>query len=177
LSGGSSVVVTVVFTGSPDSCQPSFESGIRPVSGQLSKTRRWSSDASSSRFPVAFRPPAFASGSSFARWGVGPSLRSADQTPRYRMPGPHRGCHVPHTQDTTGFGRPLYQRRCSHSWNLLFRLPPAALQRPVATTPLEHPIHEASRNEASIRGSIVRPSGLPLTCRPQDGMQALGLEP
>ena len=30
-----------------------------------------------SRFPVAFRPPAFASWSSFARWGIGPSLRSA----------------------------------------------------------------------------------------------------
>jgi hypothetical protein len=29
------------------------------------------------RFPVSFRPPAFASWSSFVRWGVGPSLRSA----------------------------------------------------------------------------------------------------
>jgi hypothetical protein len=30
-----------------------------------------------SRFPAAFRPPAFASWSSCARWGTGPSLRSA----------------------------------------------------------------------------------------------------
>jgi len=30
-----------------------------------------------SRFPAAFRPPAFASWSSCARWGAGPSLRSA----------------------------------------------------------------------------------------------------
>jgi hypothetical protein len=30
-----------------------------------------------SRFPVAFRPPAFASWPSIARWGVGPSLRLA----------------------------------------------------------------------------------------------------
>ena len=30
-----------------------------------------------SRFPVAFRLPTFASWSSIARWGAGPSLRSA----------------------------------------------------------------------------------------------------
>ena len=45
-----------------------------------------------SRFPVAFRLPAFASWPSFARWGTGPPLRSA-----YRpKAGPQRGCHVPH---------------------------------------------------------------------------------
>jgi hypothetical protein len=51
-------------------------------------------------FPVAFRPPAFASRSSFARRGVGPSSRSA-----YRpLAGPRRGYPVPHTRATTGLG-------------------------------------------------------------------------
>ena len=41
-----------------------------------------------SRFPAAFRLPAFASRSSDSRRGVGPSLRSADRT---RSSGPRRG--------------------------------------------------------------------------------------
>jgi hypothetical protein len=47
-----------------------------PVSGQLSGTAG-GGPAMMSRFPAAFRPPAFASWSSCARWGAGPSLRSA----------------------------------------------------------------------------------------------------
>jgi hypothetical protein len=47
-----------------------------PVSGQLSETAD-GGPAMMSRFPAAFRPPAFASWSSCARWGAGPSLRSA----------------------------------------------------------------------------------------------------
>jgi len=55
-----------------------------------------------SRFPAAFRPPAFASRSPCSRPGAGPSSRSA-----YRAPpsaGPGRGFHVSHLRDTTGMG-------------------------------------------------------------------------
>ena len=53
-----------------------------------------------SRFPAAFRPPAFASRSSDTRRGVGPSSRSA-----YRpTAGPRRGYRVPHTRAATGLG-------------------------------------------------------------------------
>ena len=48
-----------------------------------------------SRFPVAFRPPAFASWASCSRRGFGPSLRSAYRT-RISASGPRRGFHVPH---------------------------------------------------------------------------------
>jgi len=55
-----------------------------------------------SRFPVAFRLPAFASRSSDSRRGVGPSSRSAYRT--RCVSGPRRGYRVPHARATTGLG-------------------------------------------------------------------------
>ena len=80
LSSGSGALVIFLLTGSPD--RVSALSGrtirvrIRPVirGDQLEEL------ANLSRFPVAFRPPAFASRSSDSRRGVGPSLRSAYRT-------------------------------------------------------------------------------------------------
>jgi hypothetical protein len=54
-----------------------------------------------SRFPVAFRPPAFASRSSDSRRGIRPPSRSAY---RPNSAGPRRDYRVPHARATTGLG-------------------------------------------------------------------------
>ena len=56
-----------------------------------------------SRFPVAFRPPAFASQvirPSLGDW----AFLTVGLPARHRRAGPHRGSHVPHVRDTTGEG-------------------------------------------------------------------------
>jgi hypothetical protein len=53
----------------------------RPVSGQLYETTSGGGRSTSSRFPVTFRLPAFASWASCTRQGLGPSL-----PPAYRQP-------------------------------------------------------------------------------------------
>ena len=58
LSFGSGVVGHHLSTGPPDPRQHPFGFGHAPVSGQLCGTE---GPAITSRFPVAFRPPAFAS--------------------------------------------------------------------------------------------------------------------
>jgi hypothetical protein len=84
-----------------------------------------------SRFPGAFRLPAFACRVILSRWGVGPSLRSA-----YRSlspgAGPQRGFHVPHVRVASGVGAlstPGTVVLSRPTPNL--RSPPAASQRPV----------------------------------------------
>ena len=74
-----------------------------PVSGQLSTTTSWRTDHPR-WFPVAFRPPAFASRSSCSRRGVGPSSRSAYRTWVRTPTGLPRSAH---TSSDRG-GRPLY---------------------------------------------------------------------
>ena len=77
LSSGSGASVIFFSTGSPDR--------VSALSGRTTRVRIRSvirddlleEQANLSRFPVAFRPPAFASQSSDSRRGVGPSLRSA----------------------------------------------------------------------------------------------------
>jgi hypothetical protein len=54
-----------------------------------------------SRFPVAFRPPAFASWTSCSRQGRSALLTVGLPT---MTVGPCRGFHVPHEQDTAGAG-------------------------------------------------------------------------
>ena len=82
-----------------------------------------------SRFPVAFRPPAFASWSSVPRWGLG--LPHGRLTGHDIVAGPHRGSHVPHARDATGVGA-----FCTPGTAVLTRPtrnprpPPAASQRP-----------------------------------------------
>src|SRR5450755_2175135 len=100
LSVGSGVIVVFLITGSPDR--------VSALSSRVTTTRirpvirghQLEGLANRSRFPAAFRPPAFASRSSDSRRGVGPSSRSA-----YRpTAGPRRGYRVPHARAATGEG-------------------------------------------------------------------------
>ena len=158
----------VSVTGSPDRVSalpgPGTRPGIRPVirHGQ----RR--GPAIMSRFPAAFRPPAFASRSPCSRPGTGPSSRSA-----YRAP--------PGARTRTGFPRftparydrggcPLYP---GDGGALPGRMPcPAGACRfPAASpcTPQPHPTSGATHHEASTRVHAIHPSGLPLACGLPDG--------
>ena len=69
LSFGSGAIVIFLFTGSPDRVSALSGPGTSPVSGQLSGTAS-GGPAIMSRFPVAFRLPAFASRSSDSRPGA-----------------------------------------------------------------------------------------------------------
>jgi hypothetical protein len=103
----------------------------------------------SSRFPAAFRPPAFAFGSSSARWGIEPSSRSADHTPR--ASGPQRDCHVPHTQDTTGMDAP-YTPATAVFPQPEYPLPAAACR--LATAGCYHPAGPSHPQGSALRGII-----------------------
>jgi hypothetical protein len=92
--------------------------------------------------------------------------------------GPRRGYRVPHARAATGVGAPSTPRTA-------VLLPvesspqpaPAASQRPVLITPLQHSISRALPNEASTRVQAIHPSGLPLARSCPDGTGALGLSP
>jgi hypothetical protein len=115
-----------------------------------------------SRFPVVFRPPAFASWPSCARWGAGLPLRSAY---RATAPGPQRGRRVAHERDTAGVGAPYTPGlRCSPDRHRVFRSAPP-LHSGQSWTPLQQPTHGASDDEASTGvylRSPVRPSSSPV---------------
>ena len=66
-------------TGSPDPRQHPFGSGNSPVRPVI-RERPAEGPVMVSRFPAAFRPPAFASRVILSRQGVGPSSRSAYRT-------------------------------------------------------------------------------------------------
>ena len=130
--------------------------------------------ASGSRFPAAFRLPAFAS-----RVILPPLGNSAFLTvglPSNDSLGPQRDCHVPHETDTTGMGVLCTPGTVVRS--RLASLPqpaPAALQRPAPGLPLQHSISESLDHEAFIedsRSSPVRPSP---TCNPRMERGSLGL--
>jgi hypothetical protein len=105
-----------------------------------------------SRFPAAFRPPAFASWSSCARWGTGPSLRSA-----------YRSCCQGRTP--TGLPRsarmscgrggcPLYPGDCGA--RTAGRSSPAAARRLAAArpcTPVQQPTTGGFLSRGIIKGS------------------------
>ena len=110
---------------------------------------RRSTEAStmSPRFPVVFRPPAFASWASCSRRGVPPSSRSAYRQPAPDPTGLPRSAH----RDTTGWVPPLPRdERCSHDRSN----PSAAARRLPAASPYHpapHPISGALHYEASSR--------------------------
>ena len=92
--------IVFLFTGSPDRVSAlsgrATRARIRPVIRDDPLEGR----AIVSRFPAAFRLPAFASRSSHSRRGVQLSSRSA-----YRpTAGPRRGYRVPHARVATGLG-------------------------------------------------------------------------
>ena len=128
-----------------------------------------------SRFPAAFRLPAFASRSSDSRRGVGPSLRSA-----YRHQGPDPdGVTTFHTHELRpGWVPPIPRgRRCSSRPDARPRPAPAASQRPVPAPRYQHPIERGSAYEASTEVHAIHPSGLPLACGPRMERAPLGFPP
>ena len=130
-----------------------------------------------SRFPAAFRPPAFASWSSCARWGAGPSLRSAyrpccqGRTPTglprsARMSCGRGGC-------------PLYPGDCGA--RTAGRSSPAATRRLAAArpcTPVQQPTTGGFLSRGIIKGSrsFTRP-GFPLACSPRVEREPSGFPP
>ena len=166
LSFGSSAFVIVCLTGSPDPRQrpfgPGHQPGIRPVirDGQ----RR--GQPYESRFPAAFRPPAFASRvilfppGSWAFLAVGlPGIRpDPDGVSTFRT------CEI-----RPGWVPSLPRgRRCSPGQ---MPCPASACRFSPASpcTPHLHPTSGAPFYEASTRVHAIHPSGLPLTCDPPDG--------
>ena len=147
-----------------------------PLSGQLCGTAD-GRVSHVSRFPVAFRLPALASWPSVARWGIGPSLRSAYRTPLLES-GPQRGFHVPHVRVAAGVGA-LYTpgtvvlTRPTNSP----RPPPAASQRHCPCTPVLLPSSEAPSNEASLRVYCIHPPGLPRPVAPGRNRHPWALPP
>jgi len=115
------------------------------------------------RFPVAFRPPAFASRSSDTRRGSGPSSRSAYRTTA--SPGPRQGYHVPHARAATGVGAPSTPGTAVLTRSAYGHQPaPAASRRPVPTPRYNVPSSGLGAHEASTGVHAIHPSGLPLAC-------------
>jgi len=122
-----------------------------PVSGQLSRTTG-GGPAIPSWFPVAFRPPAFASWSSCARQGAGPSLRSAY---RSLLPGPDPdGVATFRAHELRPGWVPSLPRglRCPHGRQVIpgRRLPPCS-GRPC--TPVQQPTTGGFLSRGIIKGS------------------------
>jgi hypothetical protein len=127
-----------------------------------------------SRFPVAFRLPAFASWVILSRWGVGPSLRSAYRS----LPRTPSGFHVPHARVATGVGALLPRgRRCSHGRLALLRPPPAASQRQCPYTPVLLPSPRLHLTRHHRGFTCIHPSGLPLACGTRMERAPLGFPP
>ena len=177
LSFGSGVVELRVFTGSPGPRQHPFGSGQPPVSGQLCGTDRRRGRPPMSRFPAAFRPPAFASWAILFPPRVRPSSRSAHRPAA--LPGPRRGFHVPHERDTTGVGAPytpgtaVSSRLTGSLFNRRLPLPSGQSLHPAGTS------HRRGSNVTRHHRGFTRvhPSGLPLACDPRMERESLGFFP
>ena len=114
----------------------------------------------SPRFPVAFRPPAFASWASCSRRGVPLPSRSAYQA---ASAWTRRGFHVPHIRVTAGLGA-LFTPRPSGA-HTTGPIPPAAarplFQGPGPITPVLIPSPELSITRRHQGFTRVHPPGLP----------------
>ena len=128
------------------------------------------------RFPVAFRPPAFASWASCSRQGLPLSSRSAYQADAWTPAGFPRSAHPSHDR----IGCPLYPeaQRCSHGRSDPSgrRSPPLPGARPYH--PGLHPISRSCLLRGVIKGSLAftRPA-FPLACNPRMERGPLGLAP
>ena len=173
---GSGVRTRFASTGSPGPRQRPFGPGtparIRPVIREPPAEE----PVIRSRFPAAFRPPAFAS------WAIlRPLGNCAFLTvglPARTRAGPRRGCHVPHGETRPGWVPSIPRGRwCAPGRSLTpagtCRLPAASPCYPAAASHRrESTYHEASSRVHS--RSPVRSS--PRLC-PPDGTGALGLYP
>jgi len=116
-------------------------------------------------------------GSSFSRWGVGPSLRSAY---RSLLPeaGPHRGSTF-HTYELRPGWVPSRPRgrRCSHGWLRISsrRLPHPSGNVPTPRCCFHLPRFDVTRHHRGF--TCVHPSGLPLACSPRMERGPLGFSP
>ena len=131
-----------------------------------------------SRFPVAFRPPAFASRvilSPLGNWAFLTVGLPAHDT----VAGPQRGSHVPHARDTTGVGALLYPGDGgAHPADM--RSPAGACRFPAASpcTPALASHQRGSRITRHQREvHAIHPSGLPLACDPRMEQGSLGFPP
>ena len=130
-----------------------------------------------SRFPVAFRPPAFASWSSFARRGTGPSLRSAY---RSLLPGPDPDgvvtfrAHEPRPGRVPSRPRGL---RCPHGRQVIpgRRTPPCSGPSLYPRPATHHRRLLITRHHQGF--TVVHPSGLPLACSPRVEREPSGFPP
>ncbi len=145
---GSGISTQLLLTGSPDPRQLPFGPGNRPYPTSYAATIRRRGRYTGSRFPVAFRPSAFASWVLLRPLG---SFSLPHGRPTGGRPaGPQRGCHVAHEQDSTGQGAPFTPGTVVRSRpTTILRPAPAAFQRPVPTAPLTHPIGGGHLHEAS----------------------------
>ena len=122
----------------------------------------WRSRHHVARFPVAFRPPAFASWASCPAAGFrSPHGRPTSSQP---APGPRRGFHVPHITRHDRVGCPLYPE--ASGVHTTGPIPPVAACRPSSGQALS-PRSSSHPPELSITRhhqgfTRVHPSGLPL---------------
>jgi hypothetical protein len=115
-------------------------------------------------FPVAFRPPAFASWSSCARQGTGPSLRSAY---RSLLPGPDPdGVATFRAHELRPGWVPSLPRglRCPHGRQVIpgRRMPPCSGPSLYPRPATHHRRLLITRHHQGF--TVVHPSGLPLAC-------------
>jgi len=150
-----------------------FRAGHLPVSGRLCGAAAEGA-AIMPRFPVAFR-----------RTGIGfldrPAPAGEWGLPHGRLagplPGPRRGCHVPHGRDPAGVGAPCTPgRRCSHGWLLVTsRRLPLPSGQPCPQPCIPSPGVSISGHHRKF--ARARPSGLPLACGPRMERALLGVFP
>ena len=150
-----------------------FRVGHTPVSGQLCGTTN-RGVGHVSRFPAAFRLPAFASRvilSPLRSW----TFLAVGLPDNARTPS---GFHVSHARVATGEGALSTPRTAVLTRPIAsLRPPPAASQRQCPYTPAEHPSSGAQLDEASLRVHCIHPSGLPLACGPRMERAPLGFLP
>jgi hypothetical protein len=170
---GSSVIVIVSVTSSPDPRQHPSGSRHQPVSGQLSGT---ASGGASHRVPVSCCLSAAG-----VRFSGHPVPARELGLPYGRLTGHHTWCRTltglprsaPARYDRDGC--PLYP---GDGGALPGRMPcPASACRSAAAspcTPLEHPTGGATHHGASTGVHAIHPSGLPLACGPRMGREPSG---
>jgi hypothetical protein len=152
--------------------QPGTRPGIRPVI----RSPRRRSRPSVLRFPVAFRPPAFASWASCPARGFRPPYGRPTAPPpaaRTRTGFPRSARARPGWVRASSVPR---GRRCRRD-RVWCPVAAAASQRPAPVTPALRSVPGCVYHEASTRIHSIRPSSLPLTCNPQTKRAVLGLFP
>ena len=133
--------------------------------------------AIASRFPVAFRLPAFASRSSDSRRGVGPSLRSAYRA-RHSCPDLDRVTAFRTRELRPGWAPSIPRgRRCSPGLRRLSPAPAAlTAASPCPPLPTSHPARTRLTRQTRIHTKFARPV-FPSPVAARVERAALGLEP